>query len=170
MKNRSKPVALAGMLSALAVVFLLLGAMVELLDLSAAAMASLVVMAAIIELGKRWACGVYAVSALLSVLLFPQTATVAFAMFLGYYPILKVFLDRIKPVLLQYAVKLLCFNAFLLAAFWLIKMLLGASNDWLEGSLWALFLLGNATFVVFDFALAKLALFYIVKIKNRMRK
>ena len=170
MRNSSKTIALAGMLSALAVVFLLLGAMVELLDLSAAAMASLVVMVAIIELGKGRACGVYAVSALLSVLLFPQTATVAFAMFLGYYPILKVFLDRIKPLLLQYAAKLLCFNAFLLLAFWLIKKLIGAESAWLEGSLWMLFLLGNANFLVFDFALAKLALFYIVKIKNRMRK
>lgn len=170
MKNQSRSVALAGMLSALAVVFLLLGSMVELLDLSAAAMASLAVMAAVIELGKGWACGVYAVSALLSVLLFPQTATITFAMFLGYYPILKVFLNRIKSLLLQYAAKLLCFNAFLLAAFWLIKKLIGVESAWLEGSLWVLFLLGNATFVVFDFALAKLALFYIVKIKNRMRK
>lgn len=170
MKNNTKSVALAGMLSALAVVFLLLGSIVELLDLSAAAMASLVVMAALIELGKGWACGVYAVSALLSLLLFPQTATVAFALFLGYYPILKVFLDRIKPGFLQYAVKLLCFNAFLLVTFWLIKTLIGADSEWLSGSLWALFLLGNATFAMFDFALAKLAVFYIVKIKNRMRK
>lgn len=170
MKHNAKSVALAGMLSALAVVFLLLGAMVELLDLSAAAIAALVVMVALIELGKSWAFGVYAVSALLSLLLFPQTATVTFAMFLGYYPVLKVFLDRIKPKPLQYAAKLLCFNAFLLLAFWLIKLVLGAENEWLNGSLWALFLLGNATFAVFDFALAKLAVFYIVKIKNRMRK
>lgn len=170
MKNRSKSVALAGMLSALAVVFLLLGAMVELLDLSAAAMAALVVMVALIELGRGWACGVYAVSALLSVLLFPNTATVAFAMFLGYYPVLKVFLDRIKPRLLQYAVKLLCFNAFLLLTFWLIKLLIGVENEWLDGSLWMLFLLGNATFAVFDFALALLAPFYIKKIKNRIHK
>lgn len=158
------------MLSALAVVFLLLGAMVELLDLSAAAMASLTVMVAVIELGKGWACGVYLVSALLSVLMFPQTATIVFAMFLGFYPVLKVFLDRIKPLLLQYAVKLVCFNAFLVAAFWLIKKLVGVENAWLDSNLWVLALLGNATFVVFDFALAKLAVFYIVKIKNRMRK
>lgn len=170
MRNQSRSVALAGMLSALAVVFLFLGSMVELLDLSAAAMASLAVMVAVIELGKGWAGGVFAVSALLSLLLFPRTAAVVFAMFIGYYPVLKVFLDRIRPLLLQYAVKLLCFNAFLASAFWLIKMLIGAESEWLEGSLWVLFLLGNATFAVFDFALAKLAVFYIVKIKNRMRK
>lgn len=171
MQKKTRSVALAGMLTALSVVFLLLGSLVELLDLSASAMASLAVMVAVIELGKGWASGVYAASALLSLLLFPlRTASVTFALFLGYYPVLKVFLDRIKPRLLQYAAKLLCFNAFLALAFWLLKTLVGAESDWLNGSLWMLFLLGNATFIVFDFALARLSLFYIVKIKNRMRK
>ena len=44
MKKKSKEIALAGMLSALAVVILFLGSMIELLDLSAAALAALVVM------------------------------------------------------------------------------------------------------------------------------
>ena len=39
MKKKSKEIALAGMLSALAVVILFLGSMIELLDLSAVALA-----------------------------------------------------------------------------------------------------------------------------------
>lgn len=158
------------MLSALAIVFLLLGAMIETLDLSAAAMASLAVMVALIELGKGWACGVYAVSALLSVLMFPRLATVTFAAFLGYYPVLKVYLDRIKPRLLQYVVKLAIFNAFLFLALWLVEGLIGIETDLPEGMLWAMYVMANATFALFDFALALLAPFYIKKIKNRMGK
>ena len=102
MGKKSKQVALAGMLSALAVVILFLGSMVELLDLSAAALAALAVMVAVIELGNGKAFGVYLVSSLLSVLLFPKTASVVFAAFVGYYPVLKVYLDKIRPKVMQF--------------------------------------------------------------------
>ena len=69
MKKKSKEIALAGMLSALAVVILFLGSMIELLDLSAAALAALVVMVAVIDLGNGKAVAVYLVSAILSVLI-----------------------------------------------------------------------------------------------------
>ncbi|MBQ3153894.1 MAG: hypothetical protein IJB88_01560, partial [Clostridia bacterium] len=64
MRNKkSKAVATSGVLAALAVVILLLGSLIELLDLSAAAMASLVIMVAVIDLGIGYAAGVYAVAA-----------------------------------------------------------------------------------------------------------
>lgn len=157
------------MLAALAVVILLLGSLIELLDLSAAAMASLVIMVAVIDLGIGYAAGVYAVAAVLSVLLFPKTATIVFAAFVGYYPIVKVYLDRIKPRLLQYTVKLAIFNAFLFGILWLVEQLLGAGNDWSALGV-PLYVLGNLTFLVFDLAIARLSLFYIRKIKSRFQK
>ena len=66
MGKKSKEVALAGMLTALAVVILFLGSLVELLDLSAAALAALVVMVAVIELGNGKAFAVYLAAAVLS--------------------------------------------------------------------------------------------------------
>lgn len=170
MRNKkSKAVATSGVLAALAVVILLLGSLIELLDLSAAAMASLVIMVAVIDLGIGYAAGVYAVAAVLSVLLFPKTATIVFAVFVGYYPIVKVYLDRIKPRLLQYTVKLVMFNAFLFGILWLVEQLLGAGNDWSALGV-PLYVLGNLTFLVFDLAIARLSLFYIHKIKRRFQK
>lgn len=157
------------MLAALAVVILLLGSLIELLDLSAAAMASLVIMVAVIDLGIGYAAGVYAVAAVLSVLLFPKTATIVFAAFVGYYPIVKVYLDRINPRLLQYTVKLVMFNTFLFAILWLVEQLLGAGNDWSALGV-PLYVLGNLTFLAFDLAIARLSLFYIHKIKRRFQK
>ncbi len=169
MGKKSKQVALAGMLSALAVVILFLGSMVELLDLSAAALAALAVMVAVIELGNGKAFGVYLVSSLLSVLLFPKTASVVFAAFVGYYPVLKVYLDKIRPKVMQFMAKLVLFNVFLALILWITEGLLGLGSDW--GSLGkALFLLGNLAFILYDFAIGRLAVFYIVKIKNRIRK
>ncbi|MBQ9793660.1 MAG: hypothetical protein IJW34_01830 [Clostridia bacterium] len=169
MGKKSKEIALAGMLTALAVVILFLGSLVELLDLSAAAMAALVVMVALIELGKGKAFAVYLASSLLAVLLFPKTASVVFAAFIGYYPVLKVYLDKLRPKVLQYMAKLVLFNVFLALILWITEGLLGLGSDW--GSLGkALFLLGNLAFILYDFAIGRLAVFYIVKIKNRIRK
>ncbi|MBQ3155217.1 MAG: hypothetical protein IJB88_08290 [Clostridia bacterium] len=102
-------------------------------------------------------------------MLFPKTATIVFAAFVGYYPIVKVYLDRIKPRLLQYTVKLVLFNAFLFGILWLVEQLLGAGNDWSALGV-PLYVLGNLTFLVFDLAIARLSLFYIHKIKRRFQK
>lgn len=169
MKKKTKSLAFAGILSALAVVILLLGSLIDVLDLSAAALASLVVMVAVLELGNRWALGVYVTASVLSVLLMPRTASVVFAAFIGGYPVWKVYLDRIKPRILQYAAKLLLFNAFLTLALWICKQLIGASNEWLElGKL--LYLLANPTFLLFDFAIGQLSVYYLTKLKNRMHR
>lgn len=157
------------MLAALAVVILYLGSLVELLDLSASVLGALAVMVAIVELGKGYAWSVYLVAAVLSVLLFPRTASIVFAGFVGYYPILKVYLDRIPFRPLQYFCKLGLFNLFLLGLLWLCNTILGTENEWIALGKW-LIILGNACFVIYDFALSRLAIFYLVKIKSKMKK
>ena len=172
-RNKSGRIALAGMLSALAVVILTLGSLIDVVELSAAAMASFAVMVAVLELGAGWAVGVFAVSAVLSLLLFPmRIATVTFALFFGYYPVLKVYLDKLRVRPLRWAVKLVCFNAFLVLSALLLGELAGLDAEvgtakWLYGALLAL---GNATLAVYDVAIARISLLYIRKCKNRMRK
>ena len=172
-RNQSGRIALAGMLSALAVVILTLGSLVDVVELSAAALASFAVMVAVLELGTGWAVGVFAVSAVLSLLLFPmRIATVTFALFFGYYPVLKVYLDKLRVRPLRWAVKFACFNAFLVLAALLLGEIAGLEAEvgeakWLYGALLAL---GNATLAVYDVAVARISLLYIKKCKNRMRK
>ena len=169
MRKKSSSIAMAGMLAALAVVILYLGSMIELLDLSASVLGALAVMVAIVELGQGYAWGVYLVAAVLSVLLFPRTASVVFAAFVGYYPIVKVYLDRIRVKVVQYFCKLVLFNLFLFGMLWLCQVFLGTENEWIAlGKM--LILLGNLCFVVYDFALSRLAIFYLVKIKSKMKK
>ena len=185
-RNQSGRIALAGMLSALAVVILTLGSLVDVVELSAAALASFAVMVAVLELGPGCAVGVFAVSAVLSfivmydavsavlsLLLFPmRIATVTFALFFGYYPVLKVYLDKLRVRPLRWAVKFACFNAFLVLAALLLGEIAGLEAEvgeakWLYGALLAL---GNATLAVYDVAVARISLLYIKKCKNRMRK
>lgn len=164
----AKNLALAGIFSALCVVFLFVGSLFQTLDLSAAAIASIVVLISYIELGKGWSLGVYAVASVLSILLLPQkTAAVVFAFFVGFYPIIKVFLNNIKPKWLSYAVRIVCFNLFLTILIFISKKFFGIEEDFL-GFGYVIYGLANLAFIVFDFALERISVFYILRIKPKL--
>ena len=166
-KKRAASVALAGVLTALAVVFLLVGSLFELLDLSMAAVASLAIMVALIELDWKWALGVYAAASAISLLILPNAAGVVFAGFLGYYPVLIVLLDRIRNRILQYGVKILLFGLFLGVTYLLLWLLAGPENEWISMAKW-LIPISVLTFLVFDFCLSRLAVFYVRRIRKHL--
>lgn len=164
----TKRIALAGIFSALCFVFLFIGSMLQTLDLSAAAIASIIVMVAFIELGKSWALGVYSVASVLSLLLLPyKTAAAVFALFAGFYPILKEPLNRIKPLWLSYIARIAVFNLFLTALIYVSTNLLGIEEDFLAFG-WIIYGLCNITFVVYDFAIERLSVYYVSKIKPKL--
>ncbi len=164
----AKKLALAGIFSALCVVFLFVGSLFQTLDLSAAAIASIIVLIAYIELGKGWSLGVYAVASLLSLLLLPQkTAAAVFAFFVGFYPILKVLLNNVKPKWLSYIARIVCFNFFLTVLIYVSTKLLGIEEDFL-GFGYIIYGLANITFLVFDFALERISVTYVIRIKPKL--
>lgn len=159
---------MAGIFSALCVVFLFVGSLFQTLDLSAAAIASIIVLIAYIELGKGWSLGVYAVASLLSLLLLPQkTAAAVFAFFVGFYPILKVLLNNIRPIWLSYVARIVCFNIFLTVLIYVSTKFLGIEEDFL-GFGYIIYGLANVAFIVFDFALERISVVYTLRIKPKL--
>ncbi len=166
--KQTKKVALAGVFSALCLVFLFIGALFQTLDLSAAAFASIIVLVAMTELGKGWALGVYAAASILSLLLLPyKSAALVFAMFAGFYPILKAPLNKIKPKWFSYLARLACFNLLLSALIFVATRLIGVEEEYLAFG-FVIYALANLTFVVYDFALERIALSYITRIKPKL--
>lgn len=164
----TKNLALAGIFSALCVVFLFIGSLFQTLDLSAAAVASIIVLIAYIELGKGWSLGVYAVASLLSLLLLPQkTAAAVFTFFVGFYPIFKVALNGIKPKWLSYVARIACFNIFLTLLIFVSTRFLGIEEEFLMFG-YVIYGLANLAFIVFDFALERVSLVYVTKLKPKL--
>ena len=94
-------------------------------------------------------------SVLLSLLLgTDKESALLFALLLGYYPILKSLLDPMRPRALQWACKLLIFNAAAVASYLLAVFVLGVPREAFSiGGVsweWLLLLLGNAVFVVYE--------------------
>lgn len=127
-RGSAKRIAVGAVLAALACVILLIGGVLELLDMTAAAVASAVVLIGCLEYGFRTSLTVYAVSALLTLILMPTaTSTIYYALLLGYYPIFKLFIDvkhkLKKPI--RILLKLLVFNLACLLIFLLFAKLYG---------------------------------------------
>ena len=96
MSKRIKRLALASLLSALSATLLIIGSVFEMLDLTVAALASVCVILAYVEMGTKYALCVWAVSSILSLVLLPSSAGIYFAMFLGFYPVFKIKVEKLK--------------------------------------------------------------------------
>lgn len=164
--KRTRALTVSAALSALGVISLTLGSLVEVLDLSMAVIASLFVVFAVIELGREYPYLVYAVTALLAILLVPtKTAPLVYLCFAGYYPILKAKLEAKLPRVLCWICKLLLFNAALsvmvLAALKILHIPVPDARYY-----WLLPLL-TPVFVLYDVALTRLITAYLRRWRSR---
>ena len=174
--NRTKRVAVSGMMVALGVIILYMGSLIEVLDISMAAIASLLCIITVIEYGKLYALLVFGATALAAMLLLPEKFTPSlYALLIGYYPILKELIERIGKKsgkrgfsIVRWAIKIVFFNAALLivALVAIYVLILPESEEWMEITL---LLLGNAAFVLYDIALTRMISLYIFRIRRRFR-
>lgn len=105
-------IAFGAVFAALACVLLLVGGVFELLDMTSAAAASAAVLAAGVLFGQKSGFSVYAVSAVLTLILMPSaSSTIYYALLFGYYPIFKLWADtKMKKKLYRVVSKLAVFN------------------------------------------------------------
>ena len=159
----------SAMLAALGVVLLWLGAQVEVLDLSMAAIASMAVVFAVIEMDRRYAMLVYGVTAVLSLLLLPvKTPALIYAAFAGYYPVLKAVLEGKLPRGAAWCVKTISFCAGVAVALLVGAKVLLIDLTWLWANRWYL-LLTLPVFLLYDVALTRLISAYLHKWRGRLR-
>lgn len=163
--KQGEKVAFGGVLAALSALLVLGAGLFPTMTYAMPAISGVLLIAAVIELGKRWAFFCYAAVAVLSLLLgTDKESALLFALLLGYYPILKSLLDPMRPRALQWACKLLIFNAAAVASYLLAVFVLGVPLEAFSvGGVsweWLLLLLGNAVFVVYDRAVSGLAVLY----------
>ena len=91
----SKRIAFSSVLCALGVVVMFLGSIFEIVDITMAAMASFFIVVCMIELGGYMPLCVFFATAALAFLLLPnKTVVIFYAMFFGFYPILKRYFER----------------------------------------------------------------------------
>lgn len=164
--KKTKKLVFSAILSALAVVFMYIGALFDVLDLSVAALASMCVALVLVELGARWAFLVYAVVSVLSFLLLPaKTPAILFCGFLGFYPIAKSVFERRLHGALQWLLKLILLN-ICVGVMLLVLRLFTVSTAWFEA---LTLVLANFVFIVYDIALSRLLRAYVFAWRKKLK-
>ncbi len=121
-RDSAKQMALGGVLAALAVVIMCLGGMLWLATFICPMLCCLILKVVRVACGRRVAWAWYGAVAFLSALLSPDKEAAAVFIFLGYYPIVKPWLDKRK---LRWLWKTLLFNASVLVMYSLLIWLFG---------------------------------------------
>ena len=154
----ARDVALGGMMAALAVVIMTLGGAIPLNTYLCPILCMMILRFVLQTCGRRIAWAWYGAVSILSLMLGPDKEAAAIFLALGYYPILKPRLDRMRGGLV---LKLALFNAVILAMYWAMIRILGfdqIAQDYAElgkAMTVVMLILGNVTFWMLDIVLAK---------------
>ena len=159
-RNSAKQIALGGVMAALAVVIMCLGGLIPVATYVCPMLCAVLLMIVLSQTGKKIAWAWYGAVAVLSLLLGPDKEAAAVFVFLGYYPIIKPWLDQRK---LAFLWKLVLFNVAIFAMYGMLIYLFGLTDlasDFQEAGmiLTAITLvLGNTTLFILDALLTLLA-------------
>ncbi len=174
--RESAKAALGGIVSALAVVVMLVTYLSPLLVYTAPPFAGILLILIVNELGYKWGVGTYVSISLLSVFFIAdKEAAVFFTMFFGYYPILKLWMDRtLKTRLLRVILKLLIFNVSVAASVAICIFVFHIPYDAFAKSgyillavFWAML---NFLLVVYDYLISALQILYQKKLRKRIQR
>lgn len=157
-KTNARVIALGGMMAALAVVIMCLGGLIPVATYVCPMLCMLLLQFVLKMCGGRIGCAWYGAVAMLGLLMGPDKEAAAVFAALGYYPILKPRLDRLRFGRL---LKLVLFNVVILAMYWLLIHLFGMdqiASEYAElGAVMTavMLLLGNVTFFMLDLVLGR---------------
>ena len=178
-KNQRKSWAMAycGIVAALCVALMLLGAVIPIAMFIAPAVAGFLIATVCVECGLQMALTAYAAVSLLALLFVPdKEVALIFTVLLGYYPLVKPKFERIRPALLRGVCKLLLCNGAVLAMYGLIYLLvpMGSISQELRTPAMAATLvtlaMGNVAFLLYDRALHNMLMMYRLVWQPKLHK
>lgn len=174
-RKSSWSVAFCALMAALGAVVMTAGGLIPIATYCSPMIAGALLIPVMSELGDRWAWMTWAVTAALALLLSVDREAAFLYCFLGYYPILRPYLDAVKSKGLRFLLKLGFFMltlgamyALLLWVFQLSSLLedFGGFSFWMNALFFAVLV---AVMMIFDAALASLHLFWLVRLRPRFK-
>ncbi len=170
--RKTKKLTLSAMMVALGTVFMVIGAVFEVMDLTACALASLVVVFIYLELGSPYTWLVWICTTLATALFYPGSVLWAeYFLVFGVYPMIKAYIERL-PRWLWLIVKLVYINAIIWALMFVFDFIFGTpllGSDSLPMTI-ILYILMNVAFVAYDMFITVMVRLYIEKFRHRFKK
>ena len=166
------------MVVALGTLFMVLGAVVEVFDLTAVALSSVLVAFVYIELGSPYTWLVWICTTLTTFLLYQHSPMwLIYLVLFGIYPILKGYIERL-PRLFWWPLKILFGNAAFVCMLFGIKLITGMPFINPDESFFGItgrglyivtWILINIAFVAYDFFLGVMVRYYMEKLRHKFK-
>ena len=155
MRTSAKRMATCSMMAALSVVLMVLGAILELGMYACPLFAGLCFIPIGQKYGRKYHITLYVASSILCFLMVPNMEeNLMFVGLFGWYPIVRPVLQKL-PKVIRWICKLVIFNVVVIAIEWLVMTIL--VPEAIGGTLlWVLLILGNITFLAYDFMIPKM--------------
>ena len=173
--RRSWAVAFCALMAALGAVIMTAGGLIPIATYCSPMLASVLLLPVMSELGNPRAWMTWAVTAALALLLSVDREAAFLYLFLGYYPILRPGLNAVRSAPLRFLLKLLYFSLSIAAMYALLLWVFQLSSllaDFSDFTLWMSigFFAGLvAAMMVFDTALARLQLYWLLRLRPRLK-
>ena len=174
-RYQSSKVAFCGLMTALSVTLMLAGGVIPVATYAVPMVAGVMLLPILLEYGKKAAWTAFAAVSLIVLLLGIDKEAAFFYIFLGYYPILKWDVERIKGKYLKLAFKLLIFNLSIAVMYALLGLVLNMDAIVQEFSqmgsvLMVMFVLTlNLCLLLYDRLMLPLVYLYAARISPKLR-
>ena len=152
-RNNSRKIALGGILAAVAVVIMCLGGLIPVATYVCPMLCCLTAFVVFCFCGRRIAWAWFGAVSILSLLFGPDKEAAVIFLFLGYYPLIK---DKMMRMKFSVVIKFCFFNVAIIVAYWVLSNLLGFDQIVRENAEFGiagiaiLLVLGNLTFFLLD--------------------
>ena len=177
MNDISYRVALGGIVSALCLVTMFLSGIMPALYLVLPMAAGVLMMIIAVEVNTKWALLTYISVSILSMFItFDKEAALIFIMFFGHYPIIRFYIEKIKPKLPKTIIKFALFNVCVISYFYVtvylfgLKQMLDEMNDFGKYGAVVMLAVVNVIFVLYDYNLEICYKVYRAKIMPKFRR
>lgn len=170
--KKSKKIVFCAILAALAAVFVTVGKLIPVGTYVFPAVAGILGAIIVIEIGVKWALAAYFVATALSFIFGLNEAVLLYAMFFGYYPIIKSVIERLKSRIFEYAVKVIIFNVAMVGAYAVLIPVFGLEALGFETMtfVWITLAIGNVVFILYDIGLTRLITLYFSRYHKHILK
>ena len=151
--REAKKISLSAILSALSVVVLYFGAAFEVLDLTCAAIASVAIIFAQIELKSFYPYLIYATTSILALILIPPYSALLYLLFGGLYPLIKRVAEKFNNPL-HLLIKLIAFILIMTLVVLILSLFLAPTENLFTLYYLAVLAVCLVTFFVYDYSLS----------------
>lgn len=173
MKNKTKNTAVCGLMTALSVVLMMLTTLIPVFMYVIPIVTGIIVLFVADVSNKKWGAGVYFSTAFLSILLITdKEAALTYALFFGYFPLIKESIEKL-PKALAWILKIVLFNIATVGIGVISFYVFGISGDEYDEfgkfTIPILLIMANVAFVLYDFCVTKNR-FLLIRFSEKFKK